>query len=93
MISRDFSVRIAFCSGDGACSTALSIPAILPISVSVPVPVTITVAVPRVTEVFWNTVFERSPSAVSGSSNVPPSFGTGRSRPSARSPQPPASPP
>ena len=64
-------------SGDGLRATPWSIPAILPISVFDPVAVTIIVAVPRVTEVFWKSMFERSPSAVSGSSRTAASFGTG----------------
>ncbi len=51
--------------------------AIRPISVAVPVAVTTTAAVPRVTCVFWNTMFVRSPSPVSASSTLAPSFATG----------------
>ena len=53
----------SFCSGDRVRVTEVSIVAIWPISVSIPVAVTTIVAVPRVTAVFWKTMFERSPSA------------------------------
>ena len=46
-------------------STEVSIVAIRPISVSIPVAVTTMDAVPRVTAVFWNSRFVRSPSATS----------------------------
>ena len=51
--------------------------AILPISVPAPVPVTTNVAVPRVTDVFWNSMFVRSPNAASGSCSARASFATG----------------
>ena len=51
--------------------------AIRPISVADPVAVTTTAAVPRVTCVFWKTRLVRSPSNVSGSSTLVPSFATG----------------
>ena len=42
-----------------------------------PVPVTTMVAVPRVTDVFWNSMFERSPRPTSASGRTPASFATG----------------
>ena len=42
-----------------------------------PVAVTTIAAVPRVTAVFWNSMFERSPSATSGPASTPASFATG----------------
>ena len=65
------------CSGDRERFVAVTIPAILPISVSLPVPVTTIVAVPRVTWVFWNTRLIRSPRATSPPGSVPASLGTG----------------
>ena len=65
------------CSGDLDRWVAVTIPAILPISVALPVAVTTIVAVPRVTWVFWNTRLVRSPSATSPSGNVPASLGIG----------------
>ena len=56
------------CSGDRVRVTEVSIVAIWPIWVSIPVAVTTTVAVPRVTEVFWNSMLVRSPSATSEAS-------------------------
>ena len=55
----------SFCSGDRVRVTEVSIVAICPISVSMPVAVTTIAAVPLVTAVFWNSMFERSPSATS----------------------------
>ena len=54
------------CSGDRVRVTEVSIVAIWPICVCIPVAVTTIAAVPRVTEVFWNSMFVRSPSATSG---------------------------
>ena len=51
--------------------------AMWPIWVAWPVAVTTNVAVPRVTWVFWNTRFVRSPSAVSPSGSVAASLATG----------------
>ena len=65
------------CSGDLDRWVAVTIPAILPISVALPVAVTTIVAVPRVTWVFWNTRLVRSPSATSPPDNVPASLGIG----------------
>ena len=76
-MSRIVRCPISFCNGDGAGSTALSMPAILPISVRDPVSVTINVAVPRVTEVFWKRTEDRSPSAASGSVSGSLSLATG----------------
>ena len=47
----------SFCSGDLVRVTELSIVAIWPIWVCIPVAVTTIVPVPRVTEVFWNSMF------------------------------------
>ena len=55
----------SFCSGERVRVTEVSIVAIWPIWVSIPVAVTTIAAVPRVTAVFWNSMFERSPSATS----------------------------
>jgi hypothetical protein len=60
------SLSSSFCSGDRVRFTAVSIVAMRPISVCIPVAVTTAVAVPRVTEVFWNSMFVRSPRAISG---------------------------
>ena len=65
------------CSGDLVRLVAVTIPAMRPISVALPVAVTTTVAVPRVTCVFWNTRFVRSPSATSPPGSVAASLGTG----------------
>ena len=65
------------CSGDFAGATAESIEAMRPISVPIPVSVTTIVAVPRVTWVFWNTMFTRSPSVVSGSRTAVASLAMG----------------
>ena len=67
----------SFCSGDRVRVTEVSIVAICPISVCMPVAVTTIVAVPRVTAVFWNSMFERSPSATSGPASTPASLATG----------------
>ena len=56
----------SFCSGDRVRVTDVSIVAIWPICVCIPVAVTTIDAVPRVTDVFWNSMFDRSPSATSG---------------------------
>ena len=48
-----------------------------PIWCRMPVSVTTIAAVPRVTWVFWNTMFVRSPSATSPSGSVAASFATG----------------
>ena len=42
-----------------------------------PVAVTTIDAVPRVTDVFWNSMFDRSPSATSGPGSTPASLPTG----------------
>ena len=42
-----------------------------------PVAVTTIAAVPRVTEVFWNSMFDRSPTATSPAGSVPASLATG----------------
>ena len=55
----------SFCSGDRVRVTEVSIVAIWPIWVCIPVAVTTIDAVPRVTEVFWNSMFDRSPRATS----------------------------
>lgn len=64
------------CSGERELLVTVTMPAIRPISVAWPVAVTTTVAVPRVTWVFWNTRFVRSPSATP-SGNVAGSLATG----------------
>ncbi len=64
------------CSGDRVRVTEVSIVAICPISVRMPVAVTTIAPVPRVTDVFWNSMFERSPMATSPA-RTPGSFGTG----------------
>ena len=61
-------VSNSFCSGDRVRVTEVSMVAICPIWVVIPVPVTSIEAVPRVTEVFWNNMFVRSPSATSPAS-------------------------
>ena len=65
------------CSGERERLVAVTRPAILPISVAVPVAVTTIAAEPRVTCVFWNTRFVRSPSAISPSGRAARSFGIG----------------
>ena len=67
----------SFCSGERVRVTDVSIVAIWPIWVSMPVAVTTIAAVPRVTAVFWNSMFERSPSATSAPASAPASFGIG----------------
>ena len=67
----------SFCSGDRVRVTEVSIVAICPICVSMPVAVTTIAAVPRVTEVFWNSMFARSPSAMSAPASTPASLATG----------------
>ncbi len=67
----------SFCRGERCRWVEVTIFAIRPISVLDPVAVTATVAVPRVTCVFWNTRFVRSPSAVPASSTLVPSLATG----------------
>ena len=57
----------SFCSGERVRLIDESIVAICPISVCIPVAVTTIAPVPRVTAVFWNSMFERSPSAASAS--------------------------
>ena len=53
------------CSGDVVRFVAVTMSAMRPIWVAWPVAVTTNVAAPRVTCVFWNTMFVRSPSATS----------------------------
>jgi hypothetical protein len=65
------------CSGERVRFVAVTRLAILPISVVRPVAVTTNVAVPRVTCVFWNTRFVRSPSATSPSGRATRSLGIG----------------
>ena len=67
----------SFCSGDRVRLTEVSIVAICPIWVCIPVAVTTIDAVPRVTDVFWNNMFDRSPSATSAPGSTPGSFATG----------------
>ena len=67
----------SFCSGDRVRVTEVSIVAIWPIWVSMPVAVTTIAAVPRVTEVFWNSMFVRSPSATSPPGRTAASLATG----------------
>ena len=71
------SVSSSRCSGDRVRVTDVSIVAIWPIWVCIPVAVTTTVAVPRVTEVFWKSMFVRSPRATSAEASTPASFGMG----------------
>ena len=65
------------CSGERERLVAVTMPAIWPIWVVWPVAVTTNVAVPRVTCVFWNTRFVRSPSASSPSGRVSRSLAIG----------------
>ena len=65
MPSTRVRVSSSFCSGDRVRVTEVSMVAICPIWVVMPVPVTTIEAVPRVTDVFWNSMFDRSPSATS----------------------------
>ena len=66
------------CSGDRVRVTEVSIVAIWPIWVCIPVAVTTIVAVPRVTEVFWNSMLVRSPSADVGGAQHPGILGDRR---------------
>ena len=78
MIPRTFvSVPSSFCKGDRVRVTEVSIVAICPIWVCMPVPVTTITAVPLVTEVFWNSMFDRSPSATSPAGSDRASLATG----------------
>ena len=67
----------SFCSGERVRVTEVSIVAICPICVSIPVAVTTIAAVPLVTAVFWNSMFDRSPSGTSAPGSAPASFGIG----------------
>ena len=60
----------SFWSGDRVRVTEVSMVAICPIWVSMPVAVTTIAAVPRVTDVFWNSMLERSPTPTSPPANV-----------------------
>ena len=60
----------SFWSGDRVRVTEVSIVAICPIWVSMAVAVTTIAAVPRVTDVFWNSMLERSPTPTSPPANV-----------------------
>ena len=64
-------------SGERVRVTEFSIVAICPICVCIPVPVTTIAAVPRVTAVFWNSMFVRSPSATSVPASTLASLGIG----------------
>ena len=66
----------SFCSGDFVRVTVVNMVAIWPISVPIPVAVTTIVPVPRVTEVFWNSMLLRSPIATSAA-RTPASLATG----------------
>ena len=78
MIPRTFvSESSSRCSGDRTRDTDVSIVAIRPISVSMPVAVTTIAPVPRVTEVFWNSMLVRSPSTTSGVGSTAASLATG----------------
>ena len=65
------------CSGERTRLVAVTMSAMRPICVAWPVSVTTKLAVPRVTCVFWNTRFVRSPSAVSPAGSVARSLATG----------------
>ncbi len=65
------------CSGERTRLVAVTMSAMRPICVACPVSVTTKLAVPRVTCVFWNTRFVRSPSATSPAASVARSFATG----------------
>ena len=67
----------SFWSGERVRVTDVSMVAICPIWVRIPVAVTTIAAVPRVTAVFWNSMFERSPSATSVPASAAASFGIG----------------
>ena len=65
------------CSGDRVRVTPLSMAAIRPTSVLMPVSVITIVAVPRVTDVFWNSMLDRSPRAMSAPLSSAGSLPTG----------------
>ncbi len=65
------------CSGDRVRVTSPSIPAMCPTSVFIPVAVTRNCAEPRVTEVFWNSIEDWSPSATSSPGTASADFATG----------------
>ena len=67
----------SFWSGERTRLTDVSIVAMRPISVSMPVAVTTIEPVPRVTDVFWKSMLERSPSATSPAGSTEASFATG----------------
>ena len=67
----------SFCSGDRVRVTEVSIVAIWPIWVCIAVAVTTIAAVPRVTEVFWNSMLVRSPRATSVPASAPALLATG----------------
>ena len=69
----------SFCSGDRERVTELSMVAIWPIWVCIPVAVMTIVPVPRVTEVFWNSMLLRSPSPTSADPRVVRPWGSVRS--------------
>ena len=73
----DVSLSSSCCSGDRVRVTDDSMLAICPIWVCMPVAVTTMTPVPRVTDVFWNSMFVRSPSAASAVSRVATPFATG----------------
>ena len=78
MTPRTFvSESSSFCRGDRTRDTEVSIVAIRPISVSMPVAVTTIAPVPRVTEVFWNSMLVRSPRATSAVGSAAASLATG----------------
>jgi hypothetical protein len=78
MIPNTFvSESSSFCSGDLVRVTELSMVAICPICVPAPVAVTTIVPVPLVTEVFWKSMFVRSPSVTSEETNVMVSLAIG----------------
>ena len=68
------------CSGDFLSPTCVSSDAMRPICVRMPVSTTAMRAVPRVTDVFWNTIDVRSASAVSAVFSAGP-FGIGSDSP------------
>ena len=65
------------CSGERLRVTEVSIVAIWPIWVCMPVAVTTTEAVPRVTDVPWKSMLERSPRVTSWSGSAAASLGMG----------------
>ena len=78
MIPRTFvSDPSSFCNGDRVRVTEVNIVAIRPIWVCMPVSVATITAVPLVTEVFWNSMFDRSPIATSPAGSVSASLATG----------------